>query len=201
MKVSYNRTIHVIGCFSPAFSHGIPADPLIRFRTHLWVTPLSIFGVGFSDGSNLQSHRNVQTWIIHLDYLILCLGQYDARLGYAFLIGIAGWLRKSHARLFWYHEFCHTSFETGDPRNTGASSERGCDHPESRFPFMEVFGLGFLFSLYGDIWVRFDDDAANEFTKGTWKIVFDESATFVDNPKSEHLENISLIMVSLLILR
>ena len=92
VKVSYNRTTHVIGCIPPAFSYGIPADPLIRFRTHVWVTILSIFGVGFSDGSNLQSHPNGQR--VHLDYLIVCLDWYDVRLGYAFLFGIAGWLRK-----------------------------------------------------------------------------------------------------------
>ena len=62
---------------------------------------------------------------------------------------------------------------------------------------MEVFGLGFLFSLYGNTWVRFEDDAAGQRIDER-KIVFDETATFV---KSEHLENISSIMVSLLILR
>ena len=96
---------------------------------------------------------------------------------------------ESHARLFWYHEFCHTlkpGISTHFPKDRRILGKG--DAIPSRIPF----------SLYGNIWVRLRmTRQANEFTKR--KIVFESD--FVDNPKSEHVENISSIMVSLLILR
>ena len=61
---------------------------------------------------------------------------------------------ESHARLFWYHEFCHTSFETAiserpaHPRKGDAIPSRipfpftEVSGLGSGFPFMEIFGLG-----------------------------------------------------------
>ena len=108
---------------------------------------------------------------------------------------------ESHARLFWYHEFCHTlkpGISTHFPKDRRILGKG--DAIPSRIPF-SLYGsiwVRFWFSLYGNIWVRLRmTRQANEFTKR--KIVFESD--FVDNPKSEHVENISSIMVSLLILR